>query len=434
MQHYPAAAKAIEHDRFNIRLHRRNSFAPTSPGAASFMALFNADAMLVTLTVGPWRRLLAGLLGVALVLVLDTGRRSASPPAPRAEAVAAPVLASAGLVLQASGAIPMPLNTPAAHASSLLTLPKDHAAALMAFWFAGARESAPDVQIAASQFDRASGRWTPARFVLDRQALGADLGFAVRRLGNPVAWLDPQGRIHLFVVATGLGGWAAARIVHLRQRTGSDLSQLAFAPVQVLPLGWLWNTSFLVRNAPLPLADGGMVLPVYFELGIKYPLALRFDAAGQYLGATRISARRHLLQPSLLPLGPSDWLALMRDQRPDGRVGVAHTQDGGRSWQDAPDLALVNHGSAVAGLSLAPGQLLLVHNSLPGSRHRLDLSQSVDGEHWALAQPQALVEGQSGQEFSYPALTWADDSLWVSYTDQRRQIAWQRFAAPALRP
>jgi predicted neuraminidase len=71
---------------------------------------------------------------------------------------------------------------------------------------------------------------------------------------------------------------------------------------------------------------------------------------------------------------------------------------------------------------------------LPGSRHRLDLSQSVDGEHWALAQPQALVEGQSGQEFSYPALTWANDSLWVSYTDQRRQIAWQRFAAPALRP
>ena len=126
------------------------------------MALFNADAMLAAQTIGAWRRLLAGLLGVALVLVLDTGRRSASPPAPRAEAVVAPVLASAVLVLQASGAIPMPLNTPAAHASSLLTLPKDHAAALMAFWFAGARESAPDVQIAASQFDRASGRWRPA--------------------------------------------------------------------------------------------------------------------------------------------------------------------------------------------------------------------------------------------------------------------------------
>ena len=154
------------------------------------MALFNADAMLAAQTIGAWRRLLAGLLGVALVLVLDTGRRSASPPAPRAEAVAAPVLASAVLVLQASGAIPMPLNTPAAHASSLLTLPKDHAAALMAFWFAGARESAPDVQIAASQFDRASGRWTAARVVVDRQALGADLGFAVRRLGNPVAGLQ----------------------------------------------------------------------------------------------------------------------------------------------------------------------------------------------------------------------------------------------------
>jgi predicted neuraminidase len=212
-------------------------------------------------------------------------------------AAVAPSAARVALVRQAGGAIPMPANTPAAHASSLLALPPTHAAALMAFWFAGARESAPDVQIAASQFDRASGRWTPARFVLNRQDLGDGLGFAVRRLGNPVAWLDPQGRIHLFVVATGLGGWAAARIVHLRQRGGSDLAQLSFAPVQVLPLGWLWNTSFLVRNAPLPLADGGMVLPVHFELGIKYPLALRFDAAGRYLGAERMASRATCCRP-----------------------------------------------------------------------------------------------------------------------------------------
>ena len=389
-----------------------------------------SDAAPPALGAALWWRLLLGLLAAGGLLALDLARRPAPAVVPTATVATAP--APAALVWQAGGAIPMPANTPAAHASSLLALPATHAAALMAFWFAGTRESAPDVQIAASQFDRASGRWSPARFVLDRQALGEALGFAVRRLGNPVAWLDPQGRIHLFVVATGLGGWAAARVVHLRQHSGSDLSQLSFVPVQVLPLGWWWNTSFLVRNAPLPLADGGMVLPVHFELGIKYPLALRFDAAGRYLGAARISARRHLLQPSLLPLGPSNWLALMRDQRRDGRVGVARTQDGGRSWQDSPDLALVNPDSALAALALAPGRLLLAHNPLPASRSQLDLSQSADGVQWAPVQP--LAQGQPNQEFSYPALAWADDSLWVSYTDQRRQIAWQRFAAPAAQP
>jgi hypothetical protein len=148
-------------------------------------------------------------------LALDTlqhQRLTPAPPAAQAAQAVQAAQASFSLVgplrLLASGALPMPPNTPSAHASSLLAMPGSHAAAVMAFWFAGARESAPDVQIAASQFDRASGRWSPARFVLDRHDLGAALGFAVRRLGNPVAWLDSQGRINLFVVATGLGGLA----------------------------------------------------------------------------------------------------------------------------------------------------------------------------------------------------------------------------------
>jgi len=71
----------------------------------------------------------------------------------------------------------------------------------------------------------------------------------------------------------------------------------------------------------------------------------------------------------------------------------------------------------------------LAHNPLQRGRHGLALSQASDGQHWT----QALVLAQStpGAEFSYPALAWADESLWVSYTDQRRQIAWQRLALAA---
>ena len=323
----------------------------------------------------------------------------------------------------ARGTIPMPTGVPAAHASVLVAMPAGDSAALTAFWFAGDRESAPNVQIAASRFDRALQTWSPAQMVVNRHAMGAQLGFGLRRLGNPVAWVDARGRMHLFVVATGWGGWAASRVLHLRQAAGSRASDLQFEPLRVLPLSWLWNLSYLVRTAPLPLADGGMVLPAYFELGAKTPVALRFDAEGEWLGMARMSQRRHQLQPALLATSATDWLALLRDTRPKGKIGVAQTHDGGQTWRDAPDLPLDNPDAGVASLSVG-AQHLLVFNPSTFSRQSLRLAHSADGAQWATERD--LEDGVPGQEFSYPAMAWADRSLWVSYTDQRKSIAWQR--------
>jgi predicted neuraminidase len=374
------------------------------------------------------------LLAGAGVLALDAARAPQAPVAPRAAWPAGVRVApDAPLLPQGRGSIPMPDNTPAAHASTLLALPAADTAALLAFWFAGQHESAEDVQIAASAFDRASQQWLPARFVVNRQQAGAALGFGLRRLGNPVAWLDGQGRVHLFVVATGMGGWAASRILHLRQvNPGHELAQLRFEPLGVLPLSWLWNTSHLVRSAPLPLQDGGMLLPVYFELGAKYPVALRFDAQGGFLRMVRMSHRRDLLQPSLLALSDTHWLAVLRDQGPRARVRVVQTEDAGQSWQDAPDLAVRNDDSSVIGLALRPGLQLLAHNTSPHARAVLELSRSTNGLDWS---PVSVLEGgKPPDEYSYPAMAWADGALWVSYTDQRKRISWQRFAVRQVRP
>jgi predicted neuraminidase len=157
-------------------------------------------------------------------------------------------------------------------------------------------------------------------------------------------------------------------------------------------------------------------------------VALRFDKSGEFLGFMRLSQRRHVLQPSFLARTPSNWVALMRDTRPEGHITAVQTQDGGQHWRDLPDLALVNPDAAVAGLALAPGHMVLAHNSSPYSRELLDLSASADALQWTPLQ--ALAHGTSGDEYSYPAMAWADGSLWVSYTDHRRSIAWQRFAVP----
>lgn len=372
-------------------------------------------------------RFFGATLLTGVLLAFSVTERSAPVPAAVALVPASQnpsdLASDADWVTGAKGHIPMPQGAMAAHASALVAMPDSHPDALMAFWFAGDRESAPNVQIASASFNRISQSWGEARFVVNRHAVGAQLGFGVRRLGNPVAWRDANGRMHLFVVATGWGGWAAGRILHLQQRQGSLAQDVEFDPVGLLPLSWLWNTSFLVRTAPLALADGGMVLPAYFELGFKYPVALRFDGQGNFVGMVRISNKRFALQPALLAQSATQWLALMRDNRDVGKIIAAQTVDAGQSWTDLPDLALDNPDSAIATLD-AQGQHWLVHNDSLHSREQLTLSRSPQGREWRTVL--RLEDGAPGQEFSYPAIVQTNNSLWISYTDQRRSIAWQR--------
>jgi predicted neuraminidase len=327
----------------------------------------------------------------------------------------------------AGGDVPMPVGAAAAHASSLLAMPPGNPAEIALFWFSGERESGPLVQIAMSYFERATQNWAQPRFVVNRFEMGDQLGHGIRRLGNPVAWRDADGRIHLFVVATGWGGWAASRILHLRQSSGStDLTTLQFEPVRVLPLSWLWNTSFLVRNAPMHLADGGMVLPVHFELGFKIPALLRFDAQGNFLGVVRMSWRNYALQPSVVAQTAQQWLAFMRDERPNGKVGVVKSTNGGLHWKDLPDLELNNPDASVAALAMATDQLMLAYNPVSSGRSKLDLSSSPDGVHWKKVI--TLAEGKEHDEFSYPAMEWVNGRLWLTYTIDRQRLAWQSLA------
>jgi predicted neuraminidase len=342
------------------------------------------------------------------------------------------------LELEAQGLIPQPADAPAAHASNLLALPHDPNYAMAAFWFAGSREGALDVGIAMSLWSRASRAWTPAVRVIDRQTAGTALGKGILHIGNPVAWLDRQHRLHLFVVGTGLGGWAASRVLHLRQPTATtsfNPTQLELEPVAQLPLSWLWNLSHLVRHAPLPLADGGMVLPVYFEMGNKYPVFAWFSAEGDFLGMRQFTGIQPALQPALLALDAQHWLALLRTQTSDGHIGVLNSTNAGVSWHRQADLDLSNDDSAVASLRLPDGRFVMARNPAERGRSQLLMHTSQDASHWSA--PQVLAEGVTGSEYAYPALSWTDDRLWISYTHQRQAIAWQRWRlkpSPAGQP
>lgn len=320
------------------------------------------------------------------------------------------------LVERSSGTIPMPAGVPAAHASALAALPNGE---LLACWWAGQRESAPDVRLYVARWR--DGRWSAPYAVADRESLGRALHLGVRRIGNPVLWVAPDGRVHLYMVATGLGGWAASRVAQLVSDDGGQ----RFAVTRLLPLTPLWNTSVLVRTRPVGLADGGWLLPAYFELGNKYPLVISFDANGEPRWVQRVGDARTSLQPALLPLPGNGLRAVMRDHGPQRRVQQAVSHDAGLSWQDEPAQALANADNSLAGLQLASGGYVLLHNDVvPGSgspRQWLRLSTSADAQAWVSTLD--VRRGVAGDEFSYPSLVQIGEQLHVTYTQQRSAIA-----------
>jgi predicted neuraminidase len=192
-----------------------------------------------------------------------------------------------------------------------------------------------------------------------------------------------------------------------------------------LPLGWLWNLSHLVRHSPLALEDGGMVLPLYFEMGVKYPVFAWFNADGEFQAMHSFTGMPHSLQPALLALNGDDWLAVLRTQTNDGHIGVLKASQAGKYWQQQADLPLSNDDSAVAAMRLPDNRFVMLRNPAERGRSQLLMHTSNDGLNWS--EPQVLEDSVTGSEFSYPALSWADNRLWLSYTHLRQGIAWQRW-------
>jgi predicted neuraminidase len=183
----------------------------------------------------------------------------------------------------------------------------------------------------------------------------------------------------------------------------------------------------LVRAAPVGLADGGWWLPIYFEIGYKYPMLMSFNAQGDPQTLMRIGSRKRSLQPTLVPVSTTEVRAWMRDNGEDKRVQQAVSRDGGMSWEDLGPSSMSNQGTSLAVLRLSNGNLVMLRNhgtTQETQRSSLSLWVSKDAEHWEPLSD--VVNGQPGDEFSYPAMFQVGDELHITYTYQRRAIAHHR--------
>ena len=263
----------------------------------------------------------------------------------------------------------------ATHAASLIEL---NGGRVRAFWFAGSREGAEDVEIRSAVFD--GKQWGEERSVIEREHTQQALLRYVKKLGNPVAARAPDGTIWLYYVTVSLGGWAGSSLTTMSSR---DEGETWSAPRRLITSPFL-NISTLVKGAPFAYSDDTIGLPVYHEFLGKFGELLRLSNDGTVLDKQRLSSGKSSIQPVVLVENPKQALVLMRyTGAPTMRVIATHTNDAGQHWGAPIKTGLPNPDAAVSGVVLPDGRMLVVANDLEQGRDALSLLASSDnGGTW----------------------------------------------------
>ncbi len=304
------------------------------------------------------------------------------------------------------------------HAASLVEL-KD--GAVRAVWFSGIREGGSDVTIQSSVFTPTSGQWGEERTLATRAATEQAVLRGTRKLGNPVISRHSDDKLWLFYVSVAFGGWAGSSV---NAMASDDEGQTWSLPRRLITSPF-FNLSTLVRTNPVLAADGTMLLPVYHQFFGKFSEILRIDRTGAVIDKQRLSRGRDMQQPVLMPLSPTAALILMRTASaslPD-RVSATRTTDRGAHWSVPAPINLPNPDSALAGIALRDGRLLVVLNDSESDRDVLSLVVSIDGGHtWKIIER---------LEDKRAATVFAPDP--AKYAEEARAIARETSTEPSMR-
>ena len=341
-------------------------------------------------------------IGLAAILLVFAGLyvRALEAPKPARFAVPAPTAAAASRAPSFRSQLLPNSSALSVHSATAVELADGR---LRAFWYGGTREGASDVAIYTSVYSPKDGTWSAERAVMTRELAQRSLHRSIRKLGNPVAGRDRSGRLCLFFVSVSIGGWAGSAInLTVSEDEGATWSE----PRRLVASPFL-NISTLVKGAPLLLSDGTLALPVYHEFLGKFGELLRVDGEARVTGKTRLSWGDSSLQPVIVVRSETEAVAFMRYAgRPPGRVLLTRTRDAGAHWSEPLKTPLPNPNSAVGGVLLAGGPLVLAFNDSEADRENLSLALSTDfGDSWRVAR---RLEGESilprapVAEYSYP--------------------------------
>ncbi len=307
------------------------------------------------------------------------------------------------------------------HGSSLVALPNDE---LLTVFYGGYHESSLDVKLYQARYRQ--GKWEAATPLLSPGDVGQMLKRYTRRVGNSSLHRDAAGRLHLFFCSVGYFGWSCSSI---NQMTSLDNGHSWSAPIRLLTSP-LFNISTLVRSPAVPLADGGFLLPVYYEMTNKFPEVLEFDATGTFVRKQRMSALHGSLQACLVPINEHEAHAYLRNRyEQPAELYYQKTSDGGRTWTSTTTLPVENRDSCVATARLEGMGYLMAYNPSK-DRDELRLAYSRNGVTWK--DIKTLEKGDPNDhlrlnEFSYPTMLVQGSVIDLFYTCHREGFKHLRF-------
>jgi len=305
---------------------------------------------------------------------------------------------------------------PQCHASTIAEIAPGK---LVAAWFGGTRERAPDVGIWVSKWE--DGRWTTSVEVANGvQADGTRLP-----TWNPVLFFPPGGPLHLFykVGPSPSGWWGMTRTSSDGGKTWSEARRLAEGVIGP------------VKNKPVRLQDGTWISGSSVEgtpTGWRVQMEISRDAGKtwQIIGPVEKgpkNAELDAIQPSILTYPDGRLQALCRTR--NGVIGSTWSRDHGRTWSPLEKTKLPNPNSGIDAVTLADGRQLLVYNhSAPppetpakAVRYPLDVAISSDGVEWHHVL--TLEDKPVGNGYAYPAVIQTSDGLvHITYTWDRVRI------------
>ncbi len=305
------------------------------------------------------------------------------------------------------------------HASTLLHLPDGR---FLVAWFGGTKEKNDDVGIWLSK--GRPGEWSkPAQVAKIRN----DAHW------NPVLFRSKQGTIYLFFkVAKEIDDWETW------VQTSNDDGQSWSVAKELIPNDKGGRGP--VKNKPIILSDGSWLAGASHEKNRCHVFVDRSIDNGEtwtampYIefGDTSL-IDACVIQPTLWESTPGNVHMLARSGA--GAICRSDSKDYGKTWTALTKTNLPNPNSGIDLTKLPGGVLALAYNPDTidyGARAPLLLALSYDnGKTWP---DQLTIEaGNKDDEFSYPAVISFGDTIAMTYTWQRKNIAFWMGTSDAIR-
>jgi predicted neuraminidase len=289
------------------------------------------------------------------------------------------------------------------HASTIV---ESESGKFTAAWFAGTKESAPDVKIWLSRSDDGKS-WSAPEVVAQEPNVAC---------WNPVLFREQKSGELILYYKVGLNPREWSGYFQRSKDAGRTWGES-----YILPAGLLGP----IKNKPIQLADGSVLSPTSVESYKNWACWVERSTDGCRTW-THHGPIHHpknsfgVIQPSLLRRRDGSLTALMRS-RGIGQVCASTSRDGGLTWSPAEEVKdLPNPNSGIDAVTLADGRWALVYN--PTHMGRTPLAIAVSSDDGATWKTPITLEQDPG-EFSYPAVIQAaDGTLHVTYTWNRKRI------------